>query len=105
MTDTDIEVKHCDTVDTNHNLCNVKGCHVSRLIIEYYHSKVAHQGRGITVNEIRSIGYWISMCVSAVVYIIHHCVHWMILYKNVHTQITSDLPADRLAEVSPTTNK
>ena len=33
--------------------------HVTDLVIRYFHDKVHHQGRGMTVNEIRSHGYWI----------------------------------------------
>ena len=34
----------------------------ARLIIKWYPEKVAHSGRGITMNQIRSSGFWIINC-------------------------------------------
>ena len=39
--------------------------HITLVIMRYYHEKVAHIGRGITINELRSQGYWIINCTSA----------------------------------------
>lgn len=36
-----------------------KNNHVSCLIVRHFHENVKHQGRGITLNEIRSNAYWI----------------------------------------------
>ena len=33
--------------------------HVTTLIIKYFHDKIRHQGRGMTLNEVRANGYWI----------------------------------------------
>ena len=33
--------------------------HVTTLIIRYYHQNIKHQGRGMTLNELRSNGFWI----------------------------------------------
>ena len=43
-----------------------KASHITNLIIRYYHERICHQGRGMTLNEIRSNGYWIISGVSAV---------------------------------------
>ena len=36
--------------------------HISSLLIKHYHERVHHQGRGLTVNELRSNGIWITGC-------------------------------------------
>ena len=43
-------------------LPKAKDCHVSSLIIKHCHTLTGHQGRGMTMNEIRSRGYWIINC-------------------------------------------
>ncbi|CAB4033304.1 Hypothetical predicted protein, partial [Paramuricea clavata] len=43
-----------------------KNNHVSNLIVRDFHERVKHQGRGITLNEIRSNGYWIIKGTAAV---------------------------------------
>lgn len=30
------------------------------MIVRYYHEKIHHQGRGMTLNEVRVNGYWIN---------------------------------------------
>ena len=48
--------------------------HVTTLIIRYFHKKIKHQGRGMTLNEIRANGYWIVGGTSAVGSYIWSCV-------------------------------
>ena len=43
-----------------------KGEKVSNLIIQQCHIRCAHSGRGATLNELRSSGYWITSCNAAV---------------------------------------
>ena len=45
--------------------------HLTALIIDRYHKKVKHQGRGITMNEIRLNGIWVLSLSSAVSSRIH----------------------------------
>ena len=40
--------------------------HLSNLIIRHFHGRIEHQGCGITLNEIRSNGYWVIGGTSAV---------------------------------------
>ena len=44
------------------------------VIMRYYHEKVARAGGGITINELRSQGYWIINCTSAMKLMISKCV-------------------------------
>ena len=55
--------------------------HVTDLIIKYFHEKVQHQGRGMSLNEIRSNGFWVIGGTSAVAYVISKCVtcpRWLV---------------------------
>ena len=36
-----------------------KESHVTNLVVKHFHKKVRHQGRDLTLNEIRSNGFWI----------------------------------------------
>ena len=45
-----------------HPLLIPKASILARLIIKWYPEKNAHSGRGITMNQIRSSGFWIINC-------------------------------------------
>ena len=70
--------------------------HVTDLIIKYFHEKVQHQGRGMSLNEIRSNGFWVIGGTSAVAYVISKCVSCRKLRGAAQEQKMSDLPEDRL---------
>ena len=78
-------------------------CHVTNLIIKFYHLKVHHSGRETTLNEIRSSGYWIIHARSAVTSFIWKCVKCRRYRGNTVHQKMSDLPEDRLEAVEPFT--
>ena len=48
--------------------------HITELLIKDFHEKAHHQGRGFTLHEIRSNGYWIIGCSGAVSGFIKDCV-------------------------------
>ena len=56
----------------NHPVLLPRKGHVTRLLIRHCHERVQHQGRGMTINELRSNGYWILGCSSAVSDLIYH---------------------------------
>ena len=74
--------------------------HVATLIIRYYHQNIKHQGRGMTLNELRSNGFWIIGGSSAVGYHIANCVT---CHGAVQEQKMADLPSDRLEPAPPFT--
>ncbi|KAI4884818.1 hypothetical protein NFI96_007752, partial [Prochilodus magdalenae] len=80
-----------------------KGHHVSRLLIKYYHEKVHHQGRGMTINEIRSNGIWILGCSSEVSSLIYKCVKCRKFRKHNQEQLMADLPPERTESTPPFT--
>ncbi|XP_028298181.1 uncharacterized protein LOC114460481 isoform X2 [Gouania willdenowi] len=78
-----------------------KSSHVSSLLIKHFHEKVRHQGRGITVNELRSNGLWITGCSSAVASHIYKCTSCRKYRRNTQDQRMSDLPEDRMETTPP----
>ncbi|GAA6093748.1 uncharacterized protein LOC113110146 [Tachysurus ichikawai] len=73
-----------------------KGHHVSHLLIKHFHEKVQHQGRGMTINEIRSNGVWILGCSSEVSSFIYKCIKCRKLRKSNQEQRMADLPPERM---------
>ena len=97
-------LKHADLSDkVKHPIILPKGSHVTSLIIRYYHERSKHQGKGITLNEIRSHGFWIIGGSSAVSNVIASCVTCRKLRGAVIEQKMSDLPEDRLESCPPFT--
>lgn len=48
--------------------------YVTKLIIVYHHERVNHQGKGFTMKQIQSSGYWIPRLSQTVASYIHQCV-------------------------------
>ena len=69
---------------------------MSSLIVRYFHEHVGHQGKAITLNEVRANGYWIIGGVSAVNSAMGSCFKCCKLCAPVVEQKMSDLPEDRL---------
>ncbi|XP_063437322.1 uncharacterized protein LOC134718616 [Mytilus trossulus] len=77
--------------------------HVTELIIRHFHEKAEHQGRGMTINEIRANGFWIIGCSTAVSKYLATCVICRKHRSNTQEQKMADLPSDRLDPVPPFT--
>ncbi|KAK3732687.1 hypothetical protein QZH41_009335 [Actinostola sp. cb2023] len=77
--------------------------HATELIIRYLHNRNNHQGRGFTLNEIRSSGYWVVGCSAAVSETLKNCTTCRKLRASVQEQRMADLPADRLEPSPPFT--
>lgn len=77
--------------------------YVTELVICYHHQKVAHQGRGMTHNNIRSSGFWIIGGRSVVASHISKCVKCRKLRGSLQEQKVADLPEDRLDPAPPFT--
>ena len=77
--------------------------HITRLIVRHFHELVQHQGRGLTTNEIRSNGFWVLGCSSAVSTCISECVKCRRYRGPVEEQKMANLPEDRLLEAPPFT--
>ncbi|XP_067023705.1 uncharacterized protein [Acropora muricata] len=77
--------------------------HVGKLLARHYHERALHQGKGITLNEIRSSGYWMIGGGSVVSRLVHECVTCRRLRGKVQEQKMADLPAERLTPTPPFT--
>ena len=77
-----------------HPIILPKSGHLVELIIRHCHQKIAHQGRGPTLNELRSRGYWILGCSKAVSSVIYKCVTCRKLRGRPQSQKMSQLPSD-----------
>ena len=80
-----------------------KTSHISRLLIDHYHQRVEHQGRGITLNELRSNGIWILGCSQAVSSYIYKCVKCRKFRRCTEEQRMADLPRERMETTPPFT--
>ena len=78
--------------------------HVTELIIKFHHERVSHQGRGMTVGELRSSGYWILGCTKAVSSHIHKCVPCRKMRGKAQGQKMANLPTERLEPTPPFTH-
>lgn len=77
--------------------------HITRLIIADCHEKVKHQGKGFTINEIRSKGFWIPGINRAVASYVHNCVTCRKHRRPVEEQRMADLPSERVNPSPPFT--
>ena len=77
--------------------------HIANVIVKQCHEEVNHQGRGMTINEVRSHGYWIVGGSSAVASHISKCVKCRKLRGVVEEQKMADLPLDRSDPAPPFT--
>ena len=75
--------------------------HITELVIRHCHEKSQHQGRGITTNEIRSNGFWIIGCSSAVSSFINKCITCRKLRSKPLEQKMAELPLDQVEIVPP----
>jgi hypothetical protein len=77
--------------------------HISALLIKHFHEKVYHQGRGMTINELRANGWWIIGCSSAVSSHLFRCVKCRKYRRCTEEQKMGDLPQDRMEAAPPFT--
>ena len=73
-----------------------KSSHITRLIICHAHEKTNHSGRGLTLNQLRSNGYWVINGNAAVRSFISRCVRCRYLRGRVGEQKMANLPNSRL---------
>lgn len=71
------------------------------MIIAHYHEKVKHQGKGFTINKIRSNGYWIPGISKTVVFYIRWCVLCRKLRSTAEIQKMADLQLEQMNPSPP----
>ena len=87
--------------EIKHPVLLARNSEIAVMIIRWCHEKVAHSGRGITMNYIRCSGFWIINCNAAVRFYISKCVTCRHLRGNFQQQKMASLPSDRLCEEPP----
>ena len=84
-----------------HPIILPKQGHITQLIVRFCHQEVNHQGRGMTINQIRASGFWILGCNRIVRSQISKCVICRRWRSSVQTQKMAALPEDRLEPAEP----
>ena len=80
-----------------------KSSHISSLIISNVHERTHHSGRGITLNELRSCGYWIVSGNATFRQFISKCVTCRHVRASQGEQKMADLPKSRVEPTPPFT--
>ncbi|XP_028327214.1 uncharacterized protein LOC114478373 [Gouania willdenowi] len=80
-----------------------KTSHITGLLIDHFHQQVQHQGRGMTINELRANGIWILGCSQAVSSFIYNCVKCRKFRRGTEEQKMADLPSERMETTPPFT--
>ncbi|XP_015764337.1 PREDICTED: uncharacterized protein LOC107343283 [Acropora digitifera] len=75
--------------------------HVTELIIRHIHEKTHHSGRGVTLNELCSNGYWIINDNAAVRRFISRCIRCRYLRRTAGEQKMANLPNLRVEPAPP----
>ena len=78
-----------------------KSSDISSLIISHVHERTHHSGRGITLNELCSSGYWIVSGNAMVRQFISKCVTCRHLRGSQGEQKMADLPKSRIEPAPP----
>jgi hypothetical protein len=89
--------------DVKHPIILPRKSHITELVIRHFHERTKHQGRCMTTNEIRSNGYWILGCSSAVFSYISKCIKCRKCRNQSQDQKLSDLPLECLSVEPPFT--
>ena len=97
-------LEKCDiSNDCKHPILMPKNCHISKWIILWCHQNTGHSGRGMTLNEVGSSGFWIVNAKTVTGSVIYHCVTCRSLRGKLGEQLMSELPSDRFQESPPFT--
>ena len=76
---------------------------VTSLIVAHAHQSIQHQGRGFTLNELISMGYWVVGGSKVVANFIRKCVVCRKLRRPTECQKMAELPSDRVEKYPPFT--
>ena len=82
------EIKHPVVIPKSHT--------ITGLIVNHFHEKAGHQGKGMTINEVRNNGFWVLGLSSLVSSMIFKCVTCRKQRSQLHGQKMANLPPDRL---------
>ena len=89
--------------ETAHPVILPNKSHVTELVVQHHHHNTAHSGRGNTLNEIRSSGFWIVGGRGVVSRHIWRCIRCRKLRRRPAEQKMAELPTDRTEPQGPFT--
>ena len=84
--------------ESKHPILLPKVKKITDLLIKHHHKLAGHSGRGITLNEIRSSGYWIVDAKSAVKNILCNCDEFRIHRRRLEELKMANLSSFRFNE-------
>ena len=84
-----------------HPILILRYCKITQLMIEWFHNQVAHAGRGITINAVRTSEHWLINCNAEVRSTISKCVRCKILRGKFQQHQMAYLPKDTISEEPP----
>ena len=84
-----------------HPILLPKNGHITSFIIDFYHGKVGHDGKGMTINEIRSNGFWVINCTAAMKSMISECIDCRKLRGKTCQQEMSAIAEEQLIKEPP----
>ena len=90
--------------DVKHPVILPSKGHVTMLLVRHHHERISHQGRGISLNDLRTHGYWIIGGNSSVSRYTSKCVTCHELRGALEEQKMANLPEDRLEPAPPFTH-
>lgn len=93
----------CLDSSVKHPIIFPKDHHLTTLLISHCHETVKHQGKGMTVNCVRSSGFWIPGIGHAVASYIYKCVKCRRQRRPTEIQKMADLPQERVEPSPPFT--
>nr|XP_055041009.1 uncharacterized protein LOC129428127 [Misgurnus anguillicaudatus] len=112
----DAFVDHDGLLKVGGRLCNASVSHsvkhpvilpkehyLTKLLIADCHEKTGHQGKGLTINEIRSRGFWIPGVNRTVASFVQHCIRCRKHRRPTEQQKMADLPSERIDPSPPFT--
>ena len=88
--------------ETKHPVILPLKCHITNLVIQQLHERLAHTGRGHTLAKLRK-KYWITGANAAVRHLISNCVTCHCNRAPVAEQKMADLPKGRVTPAPPFT--
>ena len=84
-----------------HPIVLSKDAIISTKILEWCHISVGHSGRGVTLNQLRNLGFWIICGNSVTRSIINKCVICRNVRGKFGTQKMAELPMRRVTDSPP----
>ena len=81
-------------LEIKHPVVMPKENQISDLIVQHCHKKIAHQGRGMTTNEVRNEGFWVQGLSSKVATLVYKCVICRKLRASCQQQKMGELPSE-----------